>query len=135
MPAQKLTEELEFALDLSSGVPYYRQIIKQVEMAIVDGRLRKGTRLPTVRSLAVSLQVNPNTVVRAYNELEIRGIVNTQQGSGTFISGKTIELNEQERDDVLKNLLDSFLANASSYGFSIDEITRSLMRRKGELKL
>ncbi len=135
MPAQKLTEELEFALDLSSGVPYYRQIIKQVEMAIVDGRLSKGTRLPTVRSLAVSLQVNPNTVVRAYNELEIRGIVNTQQGSGTFISGKTIELNEQERDDVLKNLLDSFLANASSYGFSIDEITRSLMRRKGELKL
>ncbi|PIE04878.1 MAG: GntR family transcriptional regulator [Spirochaetales bacterium] len=104
-------------------------------MAIVDGRLSKGTRLPTVRSLAVSLQVNPNTVVRAYNELEIRGIVNTQQGSGTFISGKTIELNEQERDDVLKNLLDSFLANASSYGFSIDEITRSLMRRKGELKL
>ncbi len=135
MPAQKLTEELEFALDLSSGVPYYRQIIKQVEMAIVDGRLTKGTRLPTVRSLAVSLQVNPNTVVRAYNELEIRGIVNTQQGSGTFISGKTIELDERERADVLKTLLDSFLANASSYGFSIDEVTQSLMRRKGERKL
>ena len=80
---------LEFGIDHTSGVPYYRQIIQQVEMAIVDGRLEKGHQLPTVRSLAVELSVNPNTVARAYSEMEIRGIVNTQQGTGTFISGKT----------------------------------------------
>lgn len=126
MAPDRLTEGLDFALDHSSGVPYYRQIIKQVEMAIVDGRLSKGKQLPTVRSLAVDLQINPNTVARAYNEMEIRGIVNTQQGTGTFISGKTIELDEEERKDILESLVRSFLSNASSYGFSIDEITGHL---------
>ncbi len=75
---------LKFKLDLKSGVPFYKQVILQVEMAIVDGRLENGDQLPTVRSLAVTLKINPNTVARAYNELEIRGIVNTQQGTGTF---------------------------------------------------
>ncbi len=123
MASDRLTEGLDFALDHSSGVPYYRQIIKQVEMAIVDGRLSKGKQLPTVRSLAVELQINPNTVARAYNEMEIRGIVNTQQGTGTFISEKTIELDEKERLNILDSLVRSFLANTSSYGFSIDEIS------------
>ena len=85
---------LKFRLDLKSGVPFYKQIILQVEMAIVDGRLGNGDQLPTVRSLAVTLKINPNTVARAYNEMEIRGIVNTQQGTGTFISDKKIELTE-----------------------------------------
>ena len=66
--------EMSFELDAKSGVPYYKQIILQVEMAIADGRFPAGTQLPTVRSLAVSLQINPNTVARAYNELKIRGI-------------------------------------------------------------
>ena len=126
MATDRLTRGLDFAIDHSSGVPYYRQIIKQVEMAIVDGRLSKGIQLPTVRSLAVDLQINPNTVARAYNELEIRGIVNTQQGTGTFISEKTIDLTEEERRDILDSLVRSFLANASSYGFVIDEITAHL---------
>lgn len=128
MAADRLSEGLDFALDHSSGVPYYRQIIKQVEMAIMDGRLSKGKQLPTVRSLAVGLQINPNTVARAYNELEIRGIVNTQQGTGTFISGKTIELDDDERADILDSLVRSFLANASSYGFNIEEITEHLSK-------
>ncbi len=81
---------LKFNLDFKSGVPYYKQVILQVEMAIVDGRLRNGDQLPTVRKLAVELKINPNTVARAYNELEIRGIVNTQQGTGTFISDKKL---------------------------------------------
>ena len=120
--AEKTTNELEFLLDQTSGVPYYRQIIKQVEMAVADGRVRAGSKLPTVRSLAVDLQINPNTVARAYNEMEIRGIVNTQQGTGTFVSDKKIELTEEERTDILHSLVRSFFANASSYGFTIDEV-------------
>ena len=124
--------QLDFILDQTSGVPYYRQIIKQVEMAIVDGRLSKGAQLPTVRSLAVELKVNPNTVARAYSELEIRGIVNTQQGTGTFISGKTIELPEEERSEILATLVRSFLSNASSYGFGIEEIMTYMRSIQGE---
>ena len=76
--------------------------------------------------MAVDLQINPNTVARAYNELEIRGIVNTQQGTGTFISDKKIELPAEERREILASLVRSFLANASSYGFVIDEILTQL---------
>ena len=119
-------ENLNFILDQTSGVPYYRQVIKQVEMAVADGRLGKGAKLPTVRSLAVHLQINPNTVARAYNEMEIRGIVNTQQGTGTFISDKTIDLTPEERKEILDSLVRSFLANASSYGFSVGNIIEHL---------
>ena len=120
--AAKGGDGLNLGLDVTSGVPFYRQIILQIEMAIADGRLQTGKQLPTVRGLAVDLQINPNTVARAYNELEIRGIVNTQQGTGTFISEKTIELTDVEREQVLGRLVQSFLASASSYGFAVDDI-------------
>lgn len=130
MTAERQTGGIVFVLDPTSGVPFYRQIIMQVEMAIADGRLRTGTQLPTVRGLAVDLQINPNTVARAYNELEIRGIVNTQQGTGTFISEKKIELSGQEREEILAGLIRSFLANASSYGFTTEEISDHLANLK-----
>ena len=113
---------LRFSIDPKSGVPYYKQIILQVEMAIVDKRLTQGEQLPTVRSLAVDLQINPNTVARAYNELEIRGIVTTQQGTGTFIAEKDIKMDEVERERILAELSRSFITKAGSYGFSLDEI-------------
>src|ERR1700710_1425995 len=75
-----------FRLDLASGVPVYRQIIDQVTGGMATGSLKPGDQLPTVRQLAVDLAINPNTVVRAYRELEIRGVLETQQGTGTFIS-------------------------------------------------
>jgi GntR family transcriptional regulator len=117
---------LDFILDPKSGVPFYKQIILQIEMAIADGRLVTGDQLPTVRGLAVDLAINPNTVARAYSELEIRGIVTTQQGSGTFISDKKIELNDVEREKVLAELTRNFVVRASSYGFSIQELAKSL---------
>ncbi len=125
---EKNQRELSFVLDPAGGVPFYRQIILQVEMAIADGRLKPGTQLPTVRGLAVQLQINPNTVARAYSELEIRGIVTTQQGTGTFISDQEVALSQAERDRVLMRLVQSFLATASGYGFSIGEITGFLRR-------
>ena len=132
MAAERKGSGLKFILDPTGGVPFYRQIIMQIEMAIADGRLRTGTQLPTVRALAVDLQINTNTVARAYNELEIRGIVNTQQGTGTFISEKKIEFTEGERDDILAGLVRSFLATVSSYGFTLDEIAVYLEKRREE---
>ncbi len=121
---------LEFSLDPKSGVPYYKQIILQIEMAIADGRIITGDQLPTVRGLAVDLKINPNTVARAYNELEIRGIVNTQQGTGTFISDKRIEMSDIERDRILSSLIRGMVSKAASYGFSIDDIIQTLKELK-----
>jgi len=113
---------IQFSLDAKSGVPFYKQIILQVEFAIADGRFVTGDQLPTVRSLAVDLKINPNTVARAYNEMEIRGIVNTQQGTGTFISDKVLHLTEVERENMLENLVRPFVTKATSYGFKADEV-------------
>lgn len=119
-------KRIDFSLDPKSGVPYYKQVILQVEMAIADGRLIHGDQLPTVRSLAVDLQINPNTVARAYNELEIRGIVTTQQGTGTFISDKKIEVNDVQREQILSEIARTLIIKASSYGFTLDEVIEYL---------
>jgi len=122
---------LKFRLDLKSGVPFYKQVILQVEMAIVDGRLGNGDQLPTVRSLAVALKINPNTVARAYNEMEIRGIVNTQQGTGTFISDKKVELTEVEKERILSEMTRPYLSNARAYGFTLEDLIRHLQSMAG----
>lgn len=115
-----------FTLDAKSGVPFYKQVILQVEMAIADGRLVHGDQLPTVRSLAVELQINPNTVARAYSQMEIRGVVTTQQGTGTFVSDKKIQVSEIERERLLAELTRSYVAQAGSYGIGIPDLLRSL---------
>ncbi len=128
MPDDPRSHNVTFSLDPKSGVPYYKQIITQVELAIADGRLVTGNQLPTVRSLAVDLQINPNTVARAYNELEIRGIVNTQQGTGTFISDKEITLSEVEREQILDEMILNFVSKARSYGFDLEELIDAIRR-------
>jgi GntR family transcriptional regulator len=130
-------ETLEFSLDPKSGVPFYKQIILQIEMAIADGRLKTGDQLPTVRGLAVDLSLNPNTVARAYSELEIRGVVTTQQGSGTYISDKRVEISDVEREKILSEMVRTFISNGSSYGFTIKEIIdhlKEMERSTAELK-
>src|SRR5678815_4008002 len=77
---------MQFMLDMATGVPVYRQIMDQIAHGLAAGALKSGDQLPTVRQMAVDLAVNPNTVVRAYRELEIRGVVDTQHGTGTFIA-------------------------------------------------
>ena len=129
--ATEVDTTLKFSLDLKSGVPFYKQVILQVEMAIVDGRLGNGDQLPTVRSLAVALKINPNTVGRAYNEMEIRGIVNTQQGTGTFISDKKIELTEVEKERILSEMTRPYLSNARAYGFTLEDLIKHLQSMAG----
>ena len=124
-----MTPSHPFRLDAASGVPFYRQVIDQVLLAVGDGRLAPGTQLPTVRQLAVDLSVNLNTVAKAYREMEIRGIVETQQGTGTFVAAKKAERRSAERDKALARLVDGFLALASARGFSSDEVARALVDR------
>lgn len=115
-----------FRLDIQSGVPVYRQIIDQVTGGMAAGALKPGDQLPTVRQLAVDLTINPNTVVRAYRELEIRGVLETQQGTGTFISQQEIKRDEVERQRRLSQLVSEFAARAGAGGFTVKELIEEL---------
>ena len=115
-----------FRLDLASGVPVYRQIIDQVLGGMAAGTLAPGTQLPTVRQVAVDLAINPNTVVRAYRELEIRGVLETQQGTGTFISNQKVQRNEVERRRQLNQIVSEFVSRAGASGFTIDDLMEQL---------
>jgi GntR family transcriptional regulator len=107
---------------MASGVPVYRQIIDQILGGIASGALSPGDQLPTVRQLAVDLAVNPNTVVRAYRELEIRGVLSTQQGVGTFITTLPVKPGDAERQRQLDQLVGATMARAGSAGFTADDI-------------
>lgn len=121
---------IRFQLDMKSGIPFYRQIIDQVKSAIASGRLEPGQRLPTVRQLAVDLSINPNTVGRAYTELELTGLVETQMGSGTFVGHHTVDQDEVERRRMLDQICQELLSRANSYGFTLEEILENLEQRK-----
>lgn len=121
--------KFEFRLDLRSGVPVYRQIIDQVMGGIATGSLLPGTQLPTVRQVAVDLSINPNTVMRAYRELEIRGALETQQGTGTFISHQKVKPDDVERERQLNQLVSEFVSRAGSSGFTIEELLEQLHDR------
>jgi len=111
-----------FQLDLHSGVPVYRQVIDQVRGGIAAGALASGDQLPTVRQLAVDLAINPNTVLRAYRELELGGTLETHQGTGTFISEKKFNRNDAERERQLGQLAGEFAARAGAAGFTVEEL-------------
>ena len=120
------SKAFRFSLDARSGVPVYRQIIDQVTGGIAAGALAPGDQLPTVRQLAVDLSINPNTVIRAYRELEIRGVLETEQGTGTFISNQEVRLDTAERQRSLNQLIGDFMARAGSAGFTAEELIEQL---------
>ena len=115
-----------FRLDAHSGVPVYRQLIDQVQAAIASGALAAGDQLPTVRQVAVDLAINPNTVSRAYREMEIRSLLDTQQGTGTFIADRKVEYSKDERDRQLAQLAGEIVSRAGAAGFTLKQLMRAL---------
>jgi len=115
-----------FLLDLKSGVPVYRQIIDQIRGALAAGALATGDQLPTVRQMAVDLAINPNTVVRAYKELELGGLLETHQGTGTFISAQKLPRADAERARQLGQIVADAVARAGAAGFTIEELVEQL---------
>ena len=120
---------VEFKLDLKSGVPFHRQIVDQIRYGIASDRLMPGEQLPTVRALAVHLQVNPNTVRKAYSELEILGILDTQQGTGTFVSHRQVKIGQAEKQGMMRQICDELVARGNQYGFTVKEIVTHMQRR------
>jgi GntR family transcriptional regulator len=120
---------MQYQCDPTSRVPIYRQLVEQVRQAVARGRLRPGTRLPSVRVLSRELVVNPNTVARAYTELEREGVLNTRPGLGVFVAEPLAELSVAARRERLVTALDQFLTEAVHLGFNAEEVLSTVERK------
>jgi len=116
-----------------NGVPIYVQLVSQIKHLIASGRLSTGSELPPIRTLAEQLLINPNTVARAYRELESAGLLTTRRGAGTYVSDKGSPLARAERVRILSDQLDGLLAEASSLGVDFDELLELLNKRRAAM--
>ena len=121
---------MEIHLTTSDGVPIYQQIVNQVKYLISSGRLDEGAQLPAVRKLAEQLLVNPNTVARAYRELETAGLLVTHRGSGVFISGGSSPLTRREQTRILSERIDALLAESHQLDFDVESLIQLVRGRE-----
>src|SRR5881394_4633353 len=103
---------MEFQVDPTTRVPIYRQLMDQIRLAVARGRLRPGSRLPSVRELSRELVINPNTVARVYTELERDGVLNTRPGLGVFVAQPRNDLTKKARKERLIAMVDGLLTEA-----------------------
>lgn len=125
-PGAGAAPQLAISLDPGSDLPLYRQIVDHVWVKVAEGVLDPGEKLPTVRQWAVDLGVHPNTVARAYKELELLGVVVRRAGEGTFVGLKPADRHEIERQAKLERLCLKVLSRAQALGFTADELLESL---------
>ena len=121
-------------ISLQDGVPIYRQIANQVKYLIASGQLQPGAELPAIRALATQLLVTPNTVVKAYGELEASGLVVKRRGSGTFVSDSKSPLARKEQKKILTQRADALLTEAQQLDYSFDEVLELLKKRQKDLE-
>jgi len=123
----------DWAIEFHSGVPVYKQIINHVSAAIGNGTLKEGDQLPTIRTLCDKLDVNPNTVAKAYRELELKGVISTERGSGCFVAPpakERLRLSAKEKRARMDSLVSRMAAEAQLQGIPLDELMEHLQQRK-----
>jgi GntR family transcriptional regulator len=132
MTSRSSSPSFLFRLNLQSGVPVYRQIMDQVRGGMASGSLVAGDQLPTVRQLAVDLAINPNTVARAYRELELGGLLDTHQGTGSFISAQKIKRGDVECERQLAQIVGECVSRAGAMGFTVEDVVEYLRKSAAE---
>src|SRR5262245_5026368 len=120
---------MDITVSLKDGVPIYRQSVNQIKYLMASGHLLPGEELPPIRTLALQLKVTPNTVVKAYGELESAGLIHTRRGAGTYVSDVTSPLADRERQRLIEQRIDALLAEAHQLNFTPDEVLRALRER------
>ena len=120
---------MEFSVTPASGLPIYQQLSEQVCAGIARGQLKPDERLPSVRELSQTLVVNPNTVARAYTELEREGVLYTRPGMGVFVAQLGQQLSKKARRDRLLARLDRLLVDAVRLGFDVEELIELVAER------
>lgn len=125
---------MQIHISSSDGVPIYLQIVNQVKYLVASGRLEPGEEMPPIRVLAQQLLVNPNTVARAYRELEAAGIVTKRRTAGTYVSDAGSPLERRERMRILTERIDALLAEARQLGVSTEQVFDLIRRRDRQMK-
>jgi GntR family transcriptional regulator len=120
---------MRLRISLDDGVPIYLQIMNQIKYLVASGRLGPGDEVPPIRVLAEQLLINPNTVARAYRELETAGILMKRRGAGTYVSDKGSPLARGERARILEGRVDAVLVEAQQLDFDLDELTQLIKKR------
>src|SRR4051794_10635357 len=118
----------------TDGVPIYLQIVNQVKYLVASGRLAPGEEMPPIRGLAERLEVNPNTVARAYRELEVAGLVTKRRTAGTYVSDAGSRLARRERVKILNERIDALLAESRQLGIRTDEVIDLIHQRDEALQ-
>jgi len=125
---------MRLEISVQGGAPIYQQIVEQFKLLVAGGRLQPGDDVPPIRVLAVQLRINPNTVARAYLELERAGLLTMRQGFGTQVAEEKMILSKREKIRILSESADALLANASHLNVELDEIIGLLRERAAALK-
>lgn len=125
---------MQLHISTDDGVPIYLQIVNQVKYLVASGRLRAGEELPPIRALAERLLVNPNTVARAYRELELAGIVEKRRTAGTYVSDQGSPLARRERLKILRQRIDALLAEARQLDIAWEDVLKLIDERHAALE-
>ena len=126
------SKKLNIQLDPGSALPLYRQIVDQIWVEVVDGSLAAGERMPTLRQLAIALGVHPDTIARAYHELELLGVLHSRRSEGTFVGLKPAERSELERRRQLEGLCVTAVTDVRRIGFSADDMIEIIKELRGK---
>ena len=121
---------MDIRIDPADGVPIYRQIVNRIRYIVASGLLEPGDELPTIRALAIQLKVTPNTIVKAYDELESAGVLQRRHGSGTFVAGASTRLADRERRRIIEQRVDVLLTDIHHLGFSLEDLFKVIHRRQ-----
>jgi GntR family transcriptional regulator len=124
---------MDIIISVTDGVPIYRQIVNQVKYLVASGQLLPGEELPAIRTLALQLKVTPNTIVKAYGELENAGVVHKRQGSGTYVSEGRQQLALRERRRIIEQRIHALLVEAHQLNFTADDILRMVRERQAAM--
>ena len=126
---------LQISINQGDGTPIYFQLVRQIKHLIATGRLDPGDELPPVRVLAQQLVINPNTVVRAYRELESAGLIYTRRGSGTYVAEGRVPYSAEECRRMLSERLDALIVESRTLGYSLEQVMELLKARDRELRI
>ncbi len=125
---------MQIRISQDDGTPIYQQLVHQVKLLVSSGRLEHGEQLPAVRKLAEQLLINPNTVARAYRELESEGLVTSRRGAGVFVSAGGSPFSRKEKNRMLNDRVDALLAEAAQLNVDIDTVTELVRQRSQRFK-
>lgn len=125
---------MQIHLSDTSGQPIYQQVVEQIQHLVASGRLQEGEQLPPVRRLAEQLLINPNTVARAYRELEQAGTVKSRRGAGVFVSGGISPLARREQMKRLRDRVDALLVEAQQFDIPVETVLKLIEERRGRFE-